>query len=83
MFWMLTRRTAQLALIALAGGALALGVAAWAIGSGQAATWIWGIGTVPVAAGLLVSMIREVVAGRVGVDAIAFVSMSSAYPIPG
>lgn len=78
MFWMLTRRTAQLALIALAGGALALGVAAWAIGSGQAATWIWGIGTVPVAAGLLVSMIREVVAGRVGVDAIAFVSMSGA-----
>jgi len=75
---MLTRRTAQLALIGLAGGALALGVAAWAIGSGQAATWIWGIGTVPVAAGLLVSMIREVVAGRVGVDAIAFVSMSGA-----
>jgi heavy metal translocating P-type ATPase len=77
-FWTPTQRTAQLALIALAGGALALGVAAWAIGSGQAATWIWGIGTVPVAAWLLVSMIREVVAGRIGVDAIAFVSMSGA-----
>ena len=42
------------------------------------ATWIWGIGTVPVAVGLLVSMIRDVLAGRVGVDAIAFVSMSAA-----
>jgi heavy metal translocating P-type ATPase len=77
-FWTPTERTARLALIALAGGALALGMAAWATGSGRAAMWIWGIGTVPVATGLLVSMIRELVAGRVGVDAIAFISMSAA-----
>jgi heavy metal translocating P-type ATPase len=65
-------------LIAVASGALATGLAAWAAGFGQAAIWIWGIGTVPVAAGLLVSMIRDVLAGRVGVDAIAFVSMFAA-----
>jgi heavy metal translocating P-type ATPase len=36
------------------------------------------MGTVPVAAGLLLFMIRDLLAGRVGVDAIAFVSMSAA-----
>jgi cation transport ATPase len=71
-------RSGRQVLIAVAGGALAIGVAAWAAGFGQAATWIWGIGTVPVAAGLLLSMIRDLLAGRVGVDAIAFVSMSAA-----
>jgi heavy metal translocating P-type ATPase len=58
--------------------ALATGVAAWAAGFGRVATWVWGIGTLPVAVGLLASMIRDVRAGRVGVDAIAFVSMSAA-----
>lgn len=71
-------RIGRRALIAVASGALAMGVAAWASGFGPAAKWIWGIGTVPVAAGLLVSMTRDVLAGRVGVDAIAFISMSAA-----
>ena len=71
-------RSGRQVLIAVAGGALAIGVAAWAAGFGQAATWIWGIGTVPVAAALLLSMIGDLLAGRVGVDAIAFVSMSAA-----
>src|SRR5262249_40484480 len=62
----------------MASGALAIGVAAWAVGLGRAASWIWGIGAIPVAARLLVSMVRDVLAGRVGVDLIAFVSMSAA-----
>jgi heavy metal translocating P-type ATPase len=71
-------RIGRRTLIAMASGALALGIAAWAAGFGRAATWIWGAGTVAVAVGLLVSMIRDVLVGRVGVDAIAFISMSAA-----
>jgi heavy metal translocating P-type ATPase len=71
-------RIGRRALIAVASGALATGIATRAGGFGQAAIWIWGIGTVPIAAALLLSMIRDLLAGRVGVDAIAFVSMSAA-----
>ena len=71
-------RIARRALVGVAAGAFAIGLAASAAGYGRAASWIWGIGTAPVAAGLVVSMIRDVLAGRVGVDAIALVSMSAA-----
>jgi heavy metal translocating P-type ATPase len=71
-------RIGRRALIAVASGALAVGLAAWVAGFGRIATWIWGIGTVPVAAGLLLFIIRDLLAGKVGVDAIAFVSMSAA-----
>jgi len=71
-------RIAKRALVAVAAGALAIGIAASAAGYGRAALWIWGIGTAPVAAGLVVSMIRDVLGGRVGVDAIALVSMLAA-----
>ena len=37
-----------------------------------------GAGALPVVAGLLVSMVRDLLAGRLGVDAVAFVSMSAA-----
>ena len=39
------------------------------------------VGTAPVVAGLLVSMIRDLLAGRMGVDAVAFVSMSGAFAL--
>jgi heavy metal translocating P-type ATPase len=65
-----------MAAIALAG--LILGVLAWASDRGDLARWCWAAGTFPVAAGLLVAMIRDLAAGRMGVDAIAFVSMSGA-----
>ena len=71
-------RIARRVLVGVAAGAFAIGLAASAAGYGRAASWIWGIGTAPVAAGLVVSMIRDVLAGRVGVDAIALVSMSAA-----
>lgn len=74
----LTKRFFQRALIATALGGLALGALAWAAGRGDLARWTWGAGTVPVLAGLLVSMIRDLLAGRVGVDAVAFLSMSGA-----
>ena len=66
------------ALIAVAGLALASGIGVWFVGFGRVATWIWGVGTAPVIAGLFLSMIRDVRAGRVGVDAVALVAMSAA-----
>ena len=66
------------ALILVALVALALGLVMWGLGRAGAATWIWALGTIPVVVGLLISMIRDFAAGRVGVDAIAFVSMTAA-----
>jgi hypothetical protein len=66
----------MLAVIALAG--LVLGLVAWFIGWRDWASWCWAGGTIPVVVGLLASMIRDFLAGRVGVDAVAFVSMSGA-----
>ena len=74
----LTERFLRRALIMIALGGLVLGLLAWAIGRDEIANWIWATGTAPVVAGLLISMIRDFLAGRMGVDAIAFVSMSGA-----
>ncbi len=65
-------------LIVVALTALAIGLVMWGLGRPVAASWIWAFGTIPVAAGLAVSMTRDFLAGRVGVDAIALVSMSAA-----
>ena len=74
----LTERLLRRALIVTALGGLILGLLAWSVGRGEIANWIWAAGTAPVVIGLLVSMIRDLLAGRLGVDAIAFVSMSAA-----
>src|SRR5581483_4917364 len=66
------------ALIALAVAGLACGLVASLRGSPALAFWMWAGGTIPVVWALLVSMIRDFLAGRVGVDAVAFVSMSAA-----
>ena len=65
-----------LLLIALA--ALAAGGALWIEGHPAIAQRVWAAGSIPVVIGLVVSMIRDVLAGRVGVDAIAFLSMTGA-----
>jgi heavy metal translocating P-type ATPase len=77
----LTRRFFQRALIAVALGALALGLVAWGLGRDDVARWMWAAGTVPVVLALLVSMVRDLVAGRLGVDAVALVSMSGALAL--
>ena len=71
-------RVLRRSLILVALAALVLGLGMLGLGREPAAKWVWAIGTVPVAASLLVSMIRDVLAGRVGVDAIAFISMAAA-----
>ena len=75
---LMTDRFLRRALIAIALAGLALGTLAWVAGRDALAGWIWAAGTFPVVIGLAVSMVRDVMAGRMGVDAIAFVSMSAA-----
>jgi heavy metal translocating P-type ATPase len=62
--------------IALAG--LAAGIVLWLGGQAEWSRRVWAAGTLPVIAGLALSMMRSLLAGRVGVDAVAFVSMSAA-----
>lgn len=63
-------------MIALAG--VLLGTLCWMSSYITAAQALWGGATVAVAASLLVTMVRDLMAGRLGVDAVAFVSMSGA-----
>ncbi len=65
-----------LLIIALSG--LLAGLLTWFLGRGDLSKWFWAAGTFPVIVGLFFSMLRDFLAGRVGVDAIAFVSMSGA-----
>ncbi|RTL69206.1 MAG: heavy metal translocating P-type ATPase [Hyphomicrobiales bacterium] len=74
-------RTLRRVLIALAGLALVLGVLLSLAGLPTAARVTWGAGTAVVAAALLVSMVRDLHAGRLGVDSIAFVSMCAAVAL--
>ncbi|MFG1360094.1 MULTISPECIES: heavy metal translocating P-type ATPase [Xanthobacter] len=68
----------------LAGGALLGligGVAAWWLGDAALAAWIWTGGTLPVIVWLAVSIARDLAAGRMGVDAVALLSMSGALAL--
>lgn len=71
-------RLLKRALIVIALAGLAAGLVAWGIGRGDVAPWLWAAGTVPVVAGLAFAMARDLMAGRMGVDAVAFVSMTAA-----
>ena len=68
-----------LAGIALAG--LVLGSAAWLLGHVRLANGIWAAGTFPVIIGLAVSIVRDLLARKLGVDAVAFVSMAGALAL--
>ena len=78
MLTMNIERVLRRVLILAALAALALGLVLWGLGYVVGAKWIWALGTIPVAAGLLISIVRDFAAGRVGVDAIAFLSMAAA-----
>jgi heavy metal translocating P-type ATPase len=76
-----TERVFRRALIGAALAGLVLGLVAWSLDRSTWAEWLWAAGTAPVVIGLLVSMIRDFLAGRLGVDAVAFVSMSAALAL--
>ena len=75
---LMTDRNLRKALVAIALTGLVLGIVAWFTGRDVLAGRIWAAGTVPVVVGLAVSMVRDFMAGRMGVDTVAFVAMSAA-----
>jgi cation transport ATPase len=76
-----TERLIRRGLIVAALAGLLLGLAALLSGNSAAAQWPWAAGTLPVVAALLVSMVRDLLAGRVGVDAVALVAMVAALAL--
>jgi heavy metal translocating P-type ATPase len=68
-----------LILIAIAG--LTAGILAQAGGRPDLADLAWELGTAPVIGGLAVSIVRDLLSGRLGVDAIALLSMSAALAL--
>jgi len=68
-------------LVGVAVTGLALGGLARVAGYASLADLSWILATVPVIAGLTYSIIRDVIAGRLGVDAIALVSMAGALAL--
>ncbi|MBS7587594.1 heavy metal translocating P-type ATPase [Ancylobacter defluvii] len=71
-------RIVRRALVAAALAALAVGIAARLLGAQTTADLIWAAGTLPIIAALIVSMLRDLMNGRLGVDAVALISMSAA-----
>jgi heavy metal translocating P-type ATPase len=78
---LLSERFFRGALVAVALAGLLFGFAAWTAGATDLAHWCWVGGTVPVVIALLVSIVRDVLAGRMGVDSVALVSMSGAVAL--
>ncbi|MCW1842066.1 heavy metal translocating P-type ATPase [Prosthecomicrobium hirschii] len=70
---LLKRALLAVALLGLVSGSIAAlaGASGWA-------RILWGTGTVPVIAGLAYSILRDFLDGRVGVDAVALLSMTTA-----
>ncbi|MGA2794442.1 MAG: heavy metal translocating P-type ATPase, partial [Roseiarcus sp.] len=74
-------RVLRWALVAIAIAGLAAGLLAQMAGRADVASLCWTLATAPVVAGLAVSIVRDFLAGRLGVDAIALVSMSAALAL--
>ena len=78
---MALERILRWALVTIAIAGLAAGIAAHFANRPDLADLCWTLATAPVIAGLAVSMLRDLLAGRLGVDAIALVSMSAALAL--
>jgi heavy metal translocating P-type ATPase len=65
-------------LVAIAIAGLAAGIGARAASASGLADLAWTLGTAPVIVGLAISIVRDLQAGRFGVDAIALLSMTAA-----
>src|ERR1700751_5492059 len=80
--WVMSfERVLRWALVTIAVAGLAAGIAARTAGRSDLADLCWTLATAPVVAGLAVSIVRDFLAGRFGVDAIALVSMSGALAL--
>jgi heavy metal translocating P-type ATPase len=74
-------RLLRRALILIAVVGLGAGLLARIADQHNAANLLWSAATVPVAVGLLVSIVRDLAAGRLGVDAIAPLAMAGALAL--
>ncbi|RXH15284.1 heavy metal translocating P-type ATPase [Bradyrhizobium guangzhouense] len=74
-------RVLRWALVTIAIAGLAGGILARVIGRPDLADLAWELGTAPVIGGLAVSIVRDFLSGRLGVDAIALLSMSAALAL--
>ncbi|MDA9524758.1 haloacid dehalogenase [Bradyrhizobium sp. CCBAU 11434] len=74
-------RVLRWTLVAIAIAGLIAGILAQAIGRPDWADIAWELGTAPVIGGLAVSIVRDLLSGRFGVDAIALLSMSAALAL--
>lgn len=68
-------------LVAIAIAGMTAGILARIAGHSGLADLAWAIGTAPVIGGLAVSIVRDLLGGRLGVDAIALLSMSAALAL--
>ena len=75
---MIDGRTLRLALIFISLASLSVGLALNMAGDADTARLIWNAGAAPVVLALGVAITRDLLAGRMGVDAVALVSMSAA-----
>ena len=78
---MINERFARRSLVLIALLGLVLGAMAIVLGHHGLANWIWIAATIPVIIALAVSIIRDLLAGRVGVDAIALLAMGGAIAL--
>ncbi|KRQ15835.1 haloacid dehalogenase [Bradyrhizobium manausense] len=74
-------RVLRWGLVAIAIAGLTVGILARAAGKPDLADLAWELGTAPVIGGLAVSIVRDLLSGRFGVDAIALLSMSAALAL--
>jgi heavy metal translocating P-type ATPase len=74
-------RTLRWTLVTIAGLGLAAGILGHMTNQSSVANACWTLATVPVIAGLAVSIVRDFLAGRLGVDAIALISMTAALAL--
>jgi heavy metal translocating P-type ATPase len=74
----ISERIVRRALVTIVLLGLVAGLLAYTRGQSPLAHWIWGASTVPVVVALAVSITRDLFRGRMGVDAIAFLSMIAA-----
>jgi len=68
-------------LVAIAGGGLVLGAAAWLVAQTGLASWIWGGATLLVLSALLLEVVTELKRGSVGLDIIAALAMAGALAV--
>jgi heavy metal translocating P-type ATPase len=73
-----TERFLRSALLFVAAGGLAAGLIVWWTGSTEAAHWIWAAATLPVIAALGIQIVTSLRQKEVGLDIVAFLSMSGA-----